>query len=790
MVRSLVASVAIVWALTACATHPDRAEVPASSAIDAPDRGSLPFRAEILPSGAIVAQRAPGRPLHTGAFRLTRADGSEIGVAQILPRTAEDVLIIPSEDLDITRVHHLDAGGERTRVRFDGWFRDLYSHKSLGAEVVDRGAATTFRIFAPRATGVRLHLYETADAEPEAAYETVALIKDSDGVWEAERPGDLHGAWYDFTIRGPADPGNRYYETDPVHISDPYARVYDEATGKARVWRPTAPARPLRGGRPAMEDVVAYEVHVQDFTDRLPVDASERGTLPAMARMGLTNGAGEAVGFDHLVELGINVVHLMPVQEYLHHPDADWRARFGDDPAANGQGVGDENYQWGYRTTHAFAIEGKFRSKESEPGAERDQFRDLVQAFHDRGIAVIVDLAPNHTGENMDGRERLLNFNVLDKAYYYRTDDDVAHIGPFGNEVKTEDRPMVQRWLIDQCLSLVGEFGIDGFRIDLAGQIDEQTLVKLRAALPDDIILYGEPWIDVSDPVVAANPDWDWYKEDAPITFFQDETRNAFAGSPFRLEDKAVDRGYAGGNAGQRAEVMAAIANNFAEEAGDTRRGINYLDIHDNWTLADRFATSSWNGLNGVDEAEYRIAAGLLLTSLGPVVIHGGSEMLRSKGLAPIGESVVETDFAEIHFKGRDDTYNLRAPNQFVWDDLGGAEPGRDVAAMEAWWKGLIALRLSPRGAVFRVVSPADDHVRFFTPEDERLLAYLVGGDVLVAVNMGEDDGEIRVDLPDGDWRLVADGARIDPDGLDGALKPGAQTVSAPATTFQVWARF
>jgi pullulanase len=97
------------------------------------------------------------------------------------------------------------------------------------------------------------------------------------------------------------------------------------------------------------------------------------------------------------------VVHLMPVQEYLHFPDEDWKASFKDDPYMIDQGVALENYQWGYRTTFAMAVESKYRTKGSEPGAERDEFRDLVQAFHDKGIAVIIDIVPNHTGENMDG---------------------------------------------------------------------------------------------------------------------------------------------------------------------------------------------------------------------------------------------------------------------------------------------------------------------------------------------------------------------------------------------------
>lgn len=724
-------------------------------------------------------------PSDRAAYRLTDGQGRAIPIAAVQPNDGIDFLVVPAVALDPMRVHYLEIPslGLRTLVRRDPLFRGLYSSKALGAVVSDDGATTTFRIFSPRAHAVRLYLYRDEDDAPAEARRVVEMVKDEDGVWEASETGNLHGTWYDFTVHGPVDPGNWFYETHPVHVSDPYALVSDDSWGKSRVWRDGPPPPPVAGDRPRMEDVVAYEVHVQDFTDLLPVRDAETGTLPAMARAGLVNAHGERIGFDYLTDLGVNVVHLMPVQEFLHYPDDEWQAAFANDSFAQAMGIDRENYQWGYRTTHAFAVESRYRSRDAEPGAERDQFRALVRAFHERGISVIIDVVPNHTGENIDHRHMLLGFNVFDLPYYYRTDDAVEHIGPFGNEIKSEERPMVQRWILDQMRHWVDALGVDGFRIDLAGQIDKQTLLRAKRELPADLIIYGEPWIAPSDPDVRANPEWSWYKVDAPITFFQDDARNAFQGSPFDVDD----RGWAGGDGAARDAAMRALANAYAEEPRTTS-GISYVDIHDNWTLADRYALNGdHNGLEGVDLAAVRVAAGLLLTSAGPVVIHGGTEMLRSKGLAPLDEFEVMAAGGPIQFKGRDDTYNLRAPNRFVWDRL---VPGSDHAIMRDYWRGLLTLRMSEYGRVFRIAEVPEGHYRWITPAETTLLGYVVGERVLVLANSGTHEGIFRFDLPVGEWRQVGHRERVDLNGVGGEygrLGGGTHEVRVPAGAFLIW---
>jgi glycosidase len=358
---------------------------------------------------------------------------------------------------------------------------------------------------------------------------------------------------------------------------------------------------------------------------------------------------------------------------------------------------------------------------------------------------------------------------------------------------------MVQRWLIDQCQSLIREFGIDGFRIDLAGQIDKQTLIKLRRELGEDVIIYGEPWIAPSDPEVAKDPELGWYKKDAPITFFQDDARNAFKGPTSNPVDKIKSRGFAGGDTTQRERAMAGLLNSFPDEA-TPNSGINYLDIHDNWALADQFATKDWDGRYGVDQGPFRIAAGLLFTSLGPIVLHGGTEIMRSKGSADLAETWKETVTGKLLYHGKSDTYNMLTPNLFVWDDVGrrgdAGNGHTDYDAMLRFWKGLIAFRNSDDGKVFRIGDkPRDGYYRWILPSDEHLLGYIVNDQVLVLINTS--GGSASMDVPplaDGNWIQILDGKNIDHQmgigGSDSALAGGKpHSIPMHPETMRIWVK-
>jgi len=400
----------------------------------------------------------------------------------------------------------------------------------------------------------------------------------------------------------------------------------------------------------------------------------------------------------------------------------------------------------------------------------------------------------------MDARQFYFNFSAMDVPYFYRTNASLDYLGEYGTETKSEERPMMQRWIIEQCTDLVEQYGIDGFRIDLAGQTDQQTLKALRETLGPDIIIYGEPWIASADPDYENNPDWDWYKSDAPFTFFQDDSRNAFKGPTSVPQDKRTDRGYAGGN-GEREAAKKALSAGFPEDKTPLS-GINYLDIHDNWALADRFAAQNWDGRFGVDEKAFKTAATLLFTSLGPVVIHGGTEIMRSKGAAPLKSIIKQTRTGPIYIHGKKDTYNLARANAFLWHQKGfniGDSPDIhcNYGEMYDFWKALIAFRKSDHGRVFRISEkPQEGYYQWIEPGNVHLLGYIVDGRVLVLLNTDlKNDIFEDLKLPTGRWNLIGtEEGILFPEFLTGlpfseldAAEP--HRIHMPAQSLRIWIR-
>lgn len=651
--------------------------------------------------------------------------------------------------LDLSRDHSLRFRGASGTAEVGLHPRRVWetftSDAPLGVQVED--GVTTFRVWAPRARAVTLRLCTDGRSPPRRE---VPLHREEAGQWAVHLPQDLRGLYYEYLVDGPRGPGEGFDPRRPVN--DPYCLValpcHDGRAGRGLVLAPSHlhPPRPLR--RRPLTDLVIYEAHVRDLCGGPgsgfdPHDASRHQYL-AWTRAGTRGPGGITTGLDHLVELGVNAVQLLPIQEF------PWpRHRFN----------------WGYFTANFFSPAALY-SSEPHGEARVHELRALVDALHSRGIAVILDVVFNHTAEG-DHEGPAYNLRGFDSKHWYRQDpgDFTFFNGSgVGNELASE-RPMARRLIVDCCRFWVERYGIDGFRFDLAALLDLETLAALDRELPEGVALYGEPWS-------AGRAFWGRGSINTlgRWAVFNDAYRDALKGSP-----EGPDGGFVQG-VGDLGAVKAAISGNTRDYGRDQAwasspaDGIQYVTCHDNLTLHDKLYASIEGLTEDEAAARVRLTTVLQLTSLGPIFLHGGEEMLRTKPYT------AGHDGRAVRARGgaaRFDANSYRAPDRVNNLDWTRKARHPELSALLA---GLIRLRLSPAGACLRRdTRPGPEalvfHEALGTPH---ALGYTHNGDqsaglgrIRVLVNADRERAATFFLSFDGDgWSLVCDGQEVDPEGL------------------------
>ncbi|MBN1419079.1 MAG: hypothetical protein JXP34_09900 [Planctomycetes bacterium] len=592
--------------------------------------------------------------------------------------------------------------------------------EELGPAEVD-GGATELRVFAPTAREVAARLYETAeggDAEP------CPLARGANGVWRARLPGGRR--YYTISVSG-SDPRFR----PDAELLDPYARAVTGPRGRAILVPRGAPA-----GEPIPidpSDLVIYELHIRDFTVDPDSGIAATGRYAGLAEGGTRVPETDvATGLDHLRELGVNAVQIMPVAEF-------------DKP----EGFA---YDWGYMPVLFGAPESSYASNPGE-GSQCAELRDMIAALHRAGIAVILDAVVNHTAEEPPRVVRAMG--GLAPGYYERLRDDGTRWNGSGcgNEFRSE-APVARKLIVDSLCRWVREYGVDGFRLDLMGLVDIATIDAARTALKairPDILLYGEPWTAGETPI---RPTRKGDQRGRGFGVFDDEFRDAMLGGVFTRDPGFVQDGP--GIEGVRTGIRGAVET-FAQ---DPFEGIRYIACHDNRTLWDRIvATTEDDPAIGDDErrAMVRIAFTILLTSQGIPFIHAGDEFLRTKG------------GSENSYDRGDEVNRIR----WRWKI-----DHRDIFD---YVRGLIAIRRAhpifrkrSRDEILRDVRFFDEHPAPEVPSGA--LGYEIRrGDsrdaweaALVLVNPGAEPAIFT--LPRGPWTVYADGRRASTRSLEGSV--------------------
>jgi pullulanase len=671
-----------------------------------------------------VALSAPvaGEQLKPENFRLTDDAGSTIAVSdvRVLPTKKGSTYLLAvtvERDFDV-RLDNLaryvltlgDFKPATLSIRGILDAPEFYSEKEMGA--IYSKAQTIFRVFAPTARTLKVVLYEQPAGGLGQGHD---MAYTDNGIWELTVPGDLNGTYYTLKASG----------HDPVfdpsrELIDPYSRCNTAHDGRGMVVADKTPITPA----PVFDisEAVIYELHVRDFTI-----ASNSGIEFGGKYLGFTETDTRVpgdldirTGIDHLEDLGVNVVHVMPIQD------------FDNDES-------EELYNWGYMPVHFNSPDGWYATEQHGVARVRE-FKFMIDALHKKGIKVVMDVVYNHTAEYQPSK--IFSFEGLVPGYYYRLRDDGSYWNGSGtgNETRSEAR-MMRKFIIESCKYWVDEYDVDGFRFDLMGLIDLETMVRLveeLRAIKPDIIVYGEPWAGGDTPIRKTEKG---SQRGKGFAVFGDHFRDAIKGGVFDLNPGYVQAGI---NIDRIKLGIEGSINDFTDSPIEV---LNYVASHDNRTFWDRLIVTTRGDKTLTDEDRKsmdKLGATLVLTSQGIPFIHSGQEMLRTK-------------------RGDHNSYNKPdAINMINW------QWKRDNLDIFNYYKGLIALRkahpmfrMKTRDQVVGNLRFLDEHLGI--PLPPRCVAYqITKGDTddswneaLVLLNPNRK--EVTFTIPEGDWTVVVD---------------------------------
>ena len=627
-----------------------------------------------------------------------------------------------------------------------------YEGNDLGANWT--AEATTFRLWAPTAAQVVVNLYTAGEGGESLGQ--VEMTADVNGTWVATVEGDLNGTYYTYSV-------TRKGET--VEACDPYARTTGVNGNRAMVidldsTDPEGWENDTYVTQDNYTDAVIWELHVRDFSIDESSGMTNKGKYLAFTEKGTTvPGTEIKTGVDYMVDLGVNYVHLLPVYDI------------------NSVDEKTGGYNWGYDPKNYNVPEGSYSTDPYNGSVRVGEFKQMVQSLHDNGIGVIMDVVYNHVADAGQ-----FCFNQIVPGYFSRVHDDGSYQSNSGcgNDTASE-RAMVSKYIVDSVLYWNTEYHIDGFRWDLVGLIDYETInavMEAVHAVNPDIIFYGEGWEMCSwttkdegewanDPYskkMTIQPNDKMVNTEAGVfAFFNDTIRNVIHGGVFTATDKGF---VCGMNQWTKETVtdgyMAYTKWGSNSERVDTPlQTVNYASCHDNYTLFDNFTVDALD-LNGLalsaenaalvaeQAARYNnLAAAYYITAQGVPFIHAGEEMLRSKP---------HTD-AENNFVFDHNSYSSGdGVNSFKWAELGNELN----AASYNYYKGLIAfrkahpaLRMTEQAEILSAMTALE------TGSDNVIAILNKGGngenaEILTIINAGTDT---TVTLPEGQWNVYVNAA-------------------------------
>ena len=607
-----------------------------------------------------------------------------------------------------------------------------------------------FELWAPTAEKAVVRLYNG-----DIFAEEVEMVKGDDGLWSADVMGDNRGMYYAFQV---TIDGKPLKETAGI-----FARALNVNGDRGAIinLRETDPAGWQEDKSPQVtpSETVIYEMHYRDMTAHASAGNSNPGKYIGMAERGTRSLEGKATGIDHLVELGVTHVHLLPT------------ADFGsiDESRPTNQ------YNWGYEPKNYNAPEGTYSTNAADPEARIRELKSLVKALHDAGICVVLDVVYNHTtaAENC-------GFELTVPGYFYRMREDgsFADGSGCGNETASE-KPMMRKYMVESLEYWVKEYHIDGFRFDLMAihDIETMNLIKERlTALNPDILLYGEGWAASAPLYDESKLAFKRYTYQMPgVAAFSDDIRNALRGT-LDLTEGGFVHGVAGNKEALKFGIVGGVEHpevkhSEAAWCANPRQHISYVSCHDDHNLRDRLELLSPDA----DEEELlkmvKLAQFGVFTSQGVPFIFCGEEMFRTKQ----------------HEKN---TYNMSDKYNAI--DWGNKHTYSDLVE---YYKGLIALRKAHPAFSLGDADLVRQHLRFIESANEAAVGFYlydiedIDSAKSIVVLMNGSRESVTFDVPTGDYKWVADGDTIVPNGM-GSITINDGKLTVPPITGYILAEF
>ena len=595
---------------------------------------------------------------------------------------------------------------------------------------------TTFKLNAPKKPTLRI--YEAGRGGN--AIKKIKMKQTAENVWEATVSGDLKGKFYTFDIGRGETPG---VFAKAVGINGHRGAIIDMQTTNPSGWNSD---HRLALKSPA--DLIIYEMHHRDFS----IDPSS-GLVNKGKFLALT----EQKAIRHLEELGINAVHILPSFDFASIDEANTTT---------------PQYNWGYDPQNYNVPEGSYSFDAEQPTRRILEFKQMVQALHKAGIRVILDVVYNHTFDIKGG-----NFDrTFPTAYYrYTADGKPSNGSGCGNETASE-KPLMRQFMLESMKYWADEYHIDGFRVDLMGIHDIETMNLIRkelSSIDPNIFIYGEGWTAGTCAYPTEKLALKAHIKQMPgIAAFSDEIRDALRG-PFS-DDKQAS--FLGGIAGFEESIKAGIAGmiahpqvdytkvNYTKEpwANEPTQMIAYVSCHDDMCLVDRLKASIPEAAYDMEEVIRldQLAQTVVFTSQGIPFMLSGEEMLRDK-------------------KGVHNSFNSPDEiNHLDWNNL------KKYPQVFAYYKGLIQMRKSHPAFRLGSAELVRKHLEFLPTQQDCLVAFRLknhaGGDKWnnIYVVLNGNTNLQSVNIPKGKYTIVANNGVINEAGI-GEMEGGEVMIDA-----------